>query len=89
MKTRVNQKINFPCETKRRMQEIAIKNGWNTHIVQILCEIRDGNFIFKGNFLSRQPEPVELTHDWIKKIFKHPEQEFYSGLFYEFRKRTL
>ena len=29
-KTRVNQKRLFSCDTKRRIQEIAIKNGWNT-----------------------------------------------------------
>ena len=36
-------------------------------------EIRDGTFIFKGNLLSRLPKPVELTHKWIKKIFKYQE----------------
>ena len=60
-KTRVNQKINFTRDTKRRIQEITINNGWNTQIVQILRDIRDGNFLFKGPFLSRLTKPVELT----------------------------
>ena len=60
-KTRVNQKIKFLRDTKRRIQEIAINNGWNTHIVQILHEIRDINFLFKGKILSILPKPVELA----------------------------
>ena len=38
-----NQEIKFPRYTKRRIQKIAVKNGWNTQIVQILREISDGN----------------------------------------------
>ena len=57
-KTKFNQKINFPCDTKQRVWEIAINNSWNTHIVQILHKKRDGGFIFKGNFISRIPKPV-------------------------------
>ena len=41
------------------MQEILIKNGWKTQIVQILRDKCDGKFIFKGNFLSRLPNTVE------------------------------
>ena len=51
-KTRVNTKINHPRDTKRRIREIVINNGWKTQIVQILREIH------AGNFLSRLPEPV-------------------------------
>ena len=60
-KTRFNQKIRFLRDTKRRMREIAINNDWNTHIVQILHEIRDTNFLFKGKFLNRLSKPAELT----------------------------
>ena len=44
-KTRVNQRIKFPRDTRRRIQEIAINNGWKTQIVYILREIRDGNYL--------------------------------------------
>ena len=59
------------------------KNGCNTQIFQILCEIHDVNFIFKGNILSRLPKPIELTHKWIKINFKYQEPEFYFRLFDE------
>ena len=36
-----NQKIKSPRDTKRRIWEIEINNGWNTHIFQILGEIYD------------------------------------------------
>ena len=48
-KTIVNQKINFPRDTKQRKWEIAIKNGQNTQIFRILRDIRDRNLLFKGN----------------------------------------
>ena len=47
--TIVNQKINFPRDTKQRKWEIAIKNGQNTQIFRILRDIRDRNLLFKGN----------------------------------------
>ena len=62
-KNRVNKRIIFPRDTRRRIRDIAINNGRNTQIVQILYEIHDRNFLFKGNFLSRLPTPVELTHE--------------------------
>ena len=70
-------------DTKQRIQEIATNNGWNTQIVQILREMRDGNFLFKRKFLSRLTKPVELTHNWIKKMFKYQDPEFYYQLFDE------
>ena len=82
-KIRVNQKIIFPRETKRRIQEIAINNGWNTQIVHILREIRDGKFLYKGNFLSIIPKAVEQTNKWINTNFKYQEPESYYRLFYE------
>ena len=72
-KNRVNKKTKYLRDTKRRIQEIAANNGWNTQIVQILCEIRGGNFLFKGNFLSRLSKPVELTYKWINKCFNYQE----------------
>ena len=44
-KYRFNQKILH--DTKQRIQEIAINNGWNTHIVQILHEKSDANLFSK------------------------------------------
>ena len=52
-KTRFNQNNNNCCDTKRNIREIAINNGWNTQVIQILCEKRNGKFLFRGNFLSR------------------------------------
>ena len=49
-----------PCDTKRHIREIAINNGCNTHFVHILREKRDGNFLFKGKFLSRLQKTVVL-----------------------------
>ena len=66
-KKRFNQKIKFPCDIKRRIREISINNGCNTQIFQILRDIRDGNFLFNGDFLSRLPKSVELSHEWTKK----------------------
>ena len=60
-KTISNHKINFQHDTKLRIWGISINNGWNKQIVQILREKRDGNFLFKVNFLSRLPKPVELS----------------------------
>ena len=59
------------------------KQWWNTHIVQILGEIRDGNFFLKSKFLSGITKPVELSHYWIKTILKYQDPEFYSRLFDE------
>ena len=50
------------------MQEIVINNCCNTQLILILCEKRDGKFNFKGNFLSRLTNPVELSHEWVLKI---------------------
>ena len=49
-KTKVNKKIKFPRDTKRRIQETSINNGWNTHTVQILLGIRDDFFFSKEYF---------------------------------------
>ena len=70
-KTRVYLKIKFPRDTKRRIREISINNGYNTQIVHILREIHDGNFLFKVNLLIIIPKFVELTHNWIKTKFKY------------------
>ena len=51
VKNRVNQKINLPCDTKRRIRETAINNVWNTQLVQILREKRDKT-IFSKKHLS-------------------------------------
>ena len=45
-KTRVNLK-KLRRDTKQRIREIAIKNGWNTHIFQILHEIREEKLFSK------------------------------------------
>ena len=59
-KSRINI-LKTPRNTKRRMQKIVIKNGFNTLIVHILCEKYDGEYLFKVNLLSRLPKPLELT----------------------------
>ena len=60
-KNRMNQKINFPSNTKRCICTTAINNGWNTHIVQILHEERDRKFHFSVNIITRIPKTVELS----------------------------
>ena len=82
-KNRVNQKIKFPRDTKRLIQEIEVNNGWNTHNFQMLREIHDGNILFKENLLSRIPKPFELTHESIKTSFKYKQPYFKSILFDE------
>ena len=72
-KSRFNQKIKFPCDTKRRKQEITINNGWNVLIVQRLREKHDGIILFRVKFISRIPEPVELSHKCIKTNFKYQD----------------
>ena len=58
-----------------------MNNDWKKQFFQILREIRNGNYLFTGNFLSRIPQPVELSHEWIKKNSKYQDQQFYSILF--------
>ena len=79
--SRSNKSINFPHDTKRCIWEIAINNGWNIYIIQILCVKYVGNFLFKGKFLSGQPKPVELSHDWVETNLKYQEPYFNSLLF--------
>ena len=67
--------------TKRLKNKTTINNGWNSHIVHILCEKCDGKFIFKEKILSRLPKTVEISHEWVKTNFKYQEPEFYSRLF--------
>ena len=43
-KTGCNKKIKFPRDTNWHLQKIAIRNVWNTQIVQILHEKRDEMF---------------------------------------------
>ena len=50
---------------------------------QILREKCDGNFIFKENLLIILPNPVELSHEWVKTNFKYQEPEFYYVYFDE------
>ena len=38
---RINQKNNFPHDTKLCICTNKMNNGWNTHIFQIFCEERD------------------------------------------------
>ena len=46
----------------------------------------DGKFIFKGIILSRLPNPVELSPEWVLEIFKYQEPDFYSRFFDESEK---
>ena len=49
-------------------------------------EKRDDQFSFRGNILSRLPNPVELSHKYVLTNFKYEELEFYSRLFDESEK---
>ena len=49
-------------------------------------EEQDNTFLFKGKFISRLPKPIELSDEWVLKIFKYQEPEFYSRLFDESEK---
>ena len=60
-----------------------MNNAWNIYIFQILRGICDGNFLFRGNFLSRPPKLFELTHNNINTNLKCQDPEFYSRLFDE------
>ena len=42
---------------------------------------RDGKFIFNGNMLSRQPNPVKISQEWVLINFKYQDPEFYARLF--------
>ena len=75
-KLRFNPKIRFPRDTKQGIHKTTIINGCNTQVVHILSEEHVGDFIFKRNILRRLPEPVELSHEWVLKIFKYQELEF-------------
>ena len=66
-----------------------MNNSWTTQIFQILHDKHGRKFLFKGKFLSRLPKPVELSHEWVLKIFKYHYPEFYSRLFYESEKRNF
>ena len=77
---RFSKDINFLPDKKRRIRLIVINYGWNTHIVHILQEGRD------GNFLSRLPKPVGISHEWIKTDFNYQEPDFYSRLFDDSKK---
>ena len=68
------------------MHEISIYNGWNTQVVQILCKECDDKLIFKGYLISRTPKPVELSHEWVLKMFKYREPEIYARWFDESEK---
>ena len=87
--TESEKNINFTCDTKWRIREIAISNVCNTHIVQILREKNDGRFIFRGYFLSGLTNPVEISHEWVLTNFKYQEPKFYSRLFNESEKVTF
>ena len=82
-KTRVNKKRDFPRDKKHCIQEISINIVWNTHIVQILREIRDGKFLFRKKIISIIPKNVVLTYKRIKTNSKYQEPEFYHQLFDE------
>ena len=46
-------------------------------------------FVFQSKFLSILPNPVELSHKWIKTDFKYQESEFYYILFDELENRPF
>ena len=54
-----------------------------------MCEKRDGEFIFKGNLLSRLPNNVELSYNWVLTNFKYQEPYFYSIFFDDSERRPF
>ena len=68
-------------DTKLYILRSAIINGWNTQVVNILWEEHDGQFIFKGNLLSRPPKSGELSHNWVLKNYKYHKPKLYARLF--------
>ena len=50
-KTRVNQKINLPCDTKQHIREITINNGCNPHI-SIYCVRYEVEVLFSNEICS-------------------------------------
>ena len=68
---------------KQRICIIAINDRWNTQFIHILREECDVMFQFKVNILSILPKTVEISHEWVLKIFKYQEPEFYARLFDE------
>ena len=81
------EKRSLPMVLYCSIREIVINNGWNIHIVQILRDKRDGKLLFKRKPLSRKPNPVELSHEWVLTDLKYQEPEFYSIFFDELLKK--
>ena len=44
-----NQKVLFPHDTKQRKWEIAMSNGWNTHVSRYCVKNMMEMFVSKGN----------------------------------------
>ena len=80
-KSELIRKIFFPREKKRHIYSTTINNSCNTQIVKIFHAECDGNFNFSVDMLSRLPNPVEISHEWLLTNFKHQEPEFYARLF--------
>ena len=59
-KNRVNKNQDIALDTKRRIREIAIKNGWKTQLVHIFHEICDGKFIFEVKISRKLPKHVKI-----------------------------
>ena len=81
VKNDIKSKIISPRDNKRRICKIEIQNGWNTQVVQVLCEDRDCRFHFKASAISRISNAIELSHGWILKKIKYQDPGFYSRLF--------
>ena len=47
------------------------------------------HFYFRENIISRLPNPVELSHEWVLTNFNHQESAFYEILFYESKEGTF
>ena len=74
---------------KQRICIIAINDRWNTQFIHILREECDVMFQFKVNILSILPKTVEISHEWVLKIFKYQEPEFYARLLMRLKKFLL
>ena len=82
-KIKIKPKDNYPSDTRQHISSFEMKNIWNKQVVQILCEERDGDTSFRWNLIIRLPKPVEISYEWVLKIFNDQEPGFYARLFDE------
>ena len=63
----------IPHDTRQYIHKIAMGNGWNLQVSQVLCEEHDGMFHLKLYLLIILLKPVEPSHKWVLEIFKYQD----------------